>query len=571
MTIKPPSKFTQFARQLTDYEKTGQFTPLLKKSCSAFEAALTSSSKTPYDAFKAKYHVPLHPESPQQPFSACIMKYMMLFRKMFPSQKVEAQAYGFQVKNEKENPFSVQWDLLKVQIEKKDALTAKLEALFCYTFSFDPVKEELNVLFDIGGAITEKAVKSALVDKDRRFLDPLLVRGYKPTLPDLDFVLRNCNEDTRAERAKMLVDAGVKVDASLAHHGYRDVKAMEFLVSLGHQLSAADLKCILKQAPEKAWLFIQFFKTHGYPFSEDERIDILARHFSKNCIEMICPEGKLTSALLHKMMGFAGAFIAHGYQPIFEDLKAAITANDEHAVKAMMPSFRREFTPEEALCVWSSSLSDSLKKEILRYTIITQELFRAALTSGEVQMKLIIQDNSTCDQYNRRANGPYEVTHSDIKFAISKHVSSYMLGFLIRCWSYYPSHEFFQEMLKEGLVAQYLDVLIEARFEVDSEDFRFACDLQCSKDTFYRLFHWGRERHGQDECIEYGRYTGRRIYEYILKYENAGYIPTQADLDYARGKVSDDALKLIESHLNRKRWGVWRDQYGGQRTYVIED
>ncbi len=577
MAVIPASKFSQFARQLDAYTQRGEFTPLLKKSYQAFEGALKSPHKTLCDAFKAKFHVPIDLGNPPQPFSTCVMKYMMLFRRMFPSQKVEAQPYGFQVKNEKENPFVMQWNLMRDHIGKKDVLTSKLTEILLKRPSFDVVREELEILLDTGAKISPEAARSVLLDDDRRFFDLLLSRGYQPTLPDLDLVFQWAEGDKRAERAKTLVSAGVKVDASLAPHCYWNLNALELLVSLGYQLTSTDLKGVREGKTYANVLpFMRFFKDHGYLFTEEECIDFLTSQFLHGgrettiaLIEIICPGG-LTSVLLHKMLGFTAWFIAYGYTPTFQDLEEAMRVHDQNAALAMTPIFKRALTIDEAVRVLSSSLTKSTTKELLRHTPMTQELFRAAFVSRTVDMGLVIKDTQIRDPLFQRASGSYEVTHDDIEFAVQQGVHTGLLRLFLHCWDACATKPLFRAVLKKGDVHYHLGILLEANYTVDAEDFRHACDIHCSEDTLSRLLNFGLVRHGKDQYRDYG-YTGRSVYQSILHYDNAGYIPTQADLNYAREKgLPENVLKLIESHLNRKPFAVWHNRFGEKRTYFIQ-
>ncbi len=597
MAAIPASKFSQFARQLGTYVETDQFTPLLRKSYLAFESNLKSPSKTLCDAFKAKYHVPIHLENPETPFSSCVMKYMMLFRKMFPAQKLEAQPYAFQVKNEKENPFIVQWNLMRDHIDNKNVLSWKITEILLRDSSFDEVKEELNVLYDIGGKFTLEAMRSALLEcdrgffallssrgyrptrsdldlaytwvgenkssvllNDRRFFDLLLSWGYRPTRSDLDLVFKWVREDKRAEIAKILVDAGVQVDVSPIC--YSSVSALQLLVCLGYPLTSTDLKSIREvKTVDQVLPFLRFFKANGYRFTETECIDILSRQFSheanpattRTLIEIICPEGQLTSALLHKMPQFTRAFIDHGYQPTFEDLEKAMKDKDENAVKAITPSIKRVLTINEAVFVLSNGLEKSTKTEMLRHTCMTQALFRTAFVSRTVDMRLVIKDAQICDSFINRGIGSYEVTPDDIEFAINEGVSPALLRLLLHYWGYRATKSLFRTVLKKGNDSFHLGALVEAKYTVDAEDFRHACDNHCSEETFWRLLNYGLAGHGKAQCFDYGEYTDRSYYQAILHTDRAGYIPTQADLDYARGKkLPESVLKLIESHLNRK-------------------
>lgn len=584
--------FTRFAKDLLEYNPKveSQVTleaKRLNKNYDIFAKALEPSKPNPNskqlsEAFSKKYQVNIPAD---ETFKDCVITYTHVFRKMFPALTVESQKYSYQLNNQQKNPFQVQWELIGAFIAQP---SKSLDVILCDILSKNPKFEEkhleIKVLVDAGAKLTSEVGQASLLCDDPEFFKSIFAFGYIPTENDLGFLFKIKDFEKKAAKTKALIDLGVKAHADIAPLTYEDIKSFELLVSYGYKPSQKDLIQIFTlHGTEKALPFLEQFKLAGNAFSEENSIIILSRHFSKHgfvnesslkllnrLIASISPYLELHSDLLHKMFSYLPSFLDFGYKPTLQDLQMGSNIGALENVKRIVDAKTTSLSDDELICVLSSGLDGNYLSKIIRKHKITQTIFKAAIDQKKISLPLIIKDTNDYSNPARfRAHGKYELSPEDLVYAAEKNVDASTFDLLVHCWSYVPPQSLYKAVLKNPQIESYMKVLIDADFSVSADDFREACEMKYPYKILSILLNFGTVRYSHDERIEY--YTGNIVSYPVFEAENAGYIPSKDDLEFARKQgYEKEVLELIESKINRHTYSVYTNRYGVQTRSIVK-
>ncbi len=584
--------FTRFAKGLQEYKPKVEAQVTLEanrlnKTYDAFVKALAPSkpnatSKQLAEAFSKKYQVNVPTD---ETFKDCVITYTHVFRKMFPALNLESQKYSYQLSKEKINPFQVQWELIGAFIAKP---LKSLDAILCDILSknptFDDQHLEIKALVDAGATLTTKVGQASLICDDPEIFECINAFGYKPTENDLIFLFKIKKFEKKAAKTKVLVELGVKVHADIAPLTYEDLKSFELLLCYGYKPTQKDLIQIFTlHGTEKSLPFLEQFKLAGNAFSNEECIFMLSGHFSKHgyvdesslkllnrLITAISPYSELHSNLLQKMFPYLRSFLAFGYKPTLQDLQAAAEVGEQEIVKRIVETKVTSLSDDELICVLSAGLDVNYLSKIVRKNTITQTVFRAAIDQGKISLPLILKDMHNYSNPARyRASGNYELSPEDLVYAAEKNVCALTFDLLVHCWSYVPPKSLFEAVLKSPQIESYMKVLINADFSVSTNHFRNACEMKYPYKILSILLNFGRVRYSHDERIEY--YTGNIVSYPVFEAENAGYIPSKDDLEFAEKQgYEKEVLELIESKINRHTYSVYTNRYGQMTRSIVK-
>ncbi|GAB4184626.1 MAG: hypothetical protein Tsb0015_00840 [Simkaniaceae bacterium] len=452
-----------------------------------------------------------------------IVVYTYIFRDLFPEIKVEAAQHHHAFKLHHPNSFKVQWKLIQNYLfSNKNNLQECLEKILCHEDHSEEKIQRVKALLEGGASISYESAKKMLTDPKPVYYQMLLSHGY-----------------------------------SLNHKDFYTLGDSVHCLSI--------LKCL---------------KERGHEFSEDERFLILSRRISKEIIITICPDG-ISSSLFQRLFPQAQTLLLFGYQPTQKDLLAAIKEKNlevtelifHHGYKPNGLEFQRLYTLEEPqrknfLSTFikfgyqitkedfqiALNLIGFLEKDWRKTSYIPNRdsyLFIRQLLLNDIYEERLIPHTLFTEHKNFQGGGFKNIiTREELLHCLEIEISPPILEMIA---AFIPvKKEDILLAIKKNYPGSLIKFLMEKEhLKITKADFRTILTNKCSFDNLRIILHFGFDKENSSPYPHRVCHTKDCMRSFHN--DNAGYLPDQEDLSFARQSgCNQEMLDLIANRMKNK-------------------